>query len=90
MSKASGFSRGVFTFFRESYLRWLLLFVLVVFLSLVEGMVKVLLVWGGTLLKNGVLTINLLGNVVSEVLVISVKRVQRVFPMLSFERPYML
>jgi hypothetical protein len=53
-------------------------------------MVKVLLVWGGTLLKNGVLTINLLGNVVSEVLVISVKRVQRVFPMLSFEGPYML
>ena len=90
MSKASGFFRVVFTFFRESYLRWLLLFVLVVFLSLVEGMVKVLLVWGGTLLKNGVLTINLLGNVVSEVLVISVKRVQRVFPMLSFERPYML
>jgi hypothetical protein len=24
VSKASGFSRGVFTFFRESYLRWLL------------------------------------------------------------------
>ena len=60
------------------------LLVLLVFLSLVECMVQVLLVWGGTLLKDGLLTVNLLGNIVSEVLVVSVKWVQRVFPVFPF------